>query len=59
MELLEYVTKLQNMADYLARGEILQDETGYTAIEIVDDEMVRQRKAFSVQEYDIYDVLES
>ena len=59
MELLEYVTKLQNMADYLARGGILQDGTGYTAIEIVDDEMVRQRKAFSVQEYDIYDVLES
>ena len=59
MELLEYVTKLQNMADYLARGGILQDGTGYKAVEIVDDEMVRQRKAFSVQEYDIYDVLES
>lgn len=58
-QLLQYITKLQNTADYLARGGILQDTTGYVALEIVDDEMVRQRKAFSVQEYDIYDVLES
>ncbi|MCI9247216.1 MAG: hypothetical protein HFJ30_08975 [Clostridia bacterium] len=57
-ELLSYIKKLRNMADYLARGYVLQSSDDDTAIEIVDDEMTKQRNAFSVQEYSLYDELE-
>lgn len=57
-ELLSYMKKLHNMADYLARGYVLQSSDDDTAIAIVDDEMTKQRNAFSIQEYSLYDELE-
>lgn len=56
-ELLSYMKKLQNIADYLARRYILQFSDGETAIKIVDNEMTKQRNAFSIQEYSCYDEL--
>lgn len=56
--LVNYMRKLRNMVDYLARGYALQSSDNDTAIEIVDDEMTKQRNAFSVQEYSLYDELE-
>ncbi len=44
--LLNYMRKLRNMVDYLARGHALQSSDNETAIEIVDDEMTKQRNAF-------------
>lgn len=52
-ELLSYMKKLQNIADYLARRYILQFSDGETAIKIVDNEMTKQRNAFSIQEYSL------
>lgn len=56
--LVNYMRKLRNMVDYLARGYALQSSDSDTAIEIVDDEMTKQRNVFSVQEYSLYDELE-
>lgn len=57
--LVEYMQKLKNMADFLARGYTLQSPYEENIIiEIVDDEMTTQRDAFSIQEHNTYDVLE-
>lgn len=57
--LLDYMTKLRNMADFLARGGIIEDDSIGTIIEIVDDEIVKHRNAFSIMEHSLYDELEA
>ena len=57
--LVEYMQKLKNMADFLARGYTLQSPYKENIIiGIVDNEMTTQRDAFSIQEHNTYDVLE-
>ena len=58
IDLVTYMQRLQNMADFLVRGYALQGADGYTAIEIVNDEIVEQANAFSIQEYNLFDQLE-
>ncbi|MCI9177846.1 MAG: hypothetical protein HFJ28_04670 [Clostridia bacterium] len=58
MDLVTYMQKLQNMADFLVRGYVLKCADGRTAIEIVNDEIVEQANAFSIQEYNLFDPLE-
>lgn len=57
--LINYMVKLQNMADYLVRGKILVSVHGDMAIKLIDNELTKQRNAFSVQEYNMYDILET
>lgn len=57
-DIVSYIQKLKNMADYLARGNVLIAPDREYAIEIMDDETVKERNAFSIQEYSIYDELE-
>ncbi len=56
--LVDYMLRLQNAADYLIRGGILTSYDTDTTIEIRDDELTRQKKAFSICEYSIDDELE-
>ena len=56
--LVEYLKKLQNMADFLARGNQLETIDGQFYISIVNDERAKKRNAFSLVEYSSYDMLE-
>lgn len=56
--LVDYMLKIQNAADYLIRGGLLGSFETETTIEIRDDEVTRQKNAFSICEYSIDDELE-
>ena len=56
--LVDYMLRLQNAADHLIRGGILTSYDTDTTIEIRDDELTRQKKAFSIFENSIDDELE-
>ncbi len=53
-----YMLKIRNMADYLARGYIIEQSDEETSIEIVADDTTMRRNAFSVTEYSYYDILD-
>lgn len=56
--LVDYMLKVQSAADYLIRGGLLGSFDTDTIIGIRDDEVTRQKNAFSICEYDIDDELE-
>lgn len=56
-ELVDYMVKLQNMADFLARGYALEGTDEQSAIEIVTDEKVENGKLFSLHKFDYYNKL--
>lgn len=56
--LVDYMLKVQETADYLIKGGSLCDFDEETKIEIRDDEITREKKAFSICEYSIDDELE-
>ena len=57
-KLIEYFKKMQNMADFFARGNQLETIDGQFYIAIVNDERTKKRNAFSLVEYSSYDMLE-
>lgn len=57
-KLFEYMKKLQNAADYLLRGFVIEDPEKNTVIAILDDDYTKQRNAFAVSECSLYDELE-
>ena len=55
---MKYLKKLQNMAEFLIRGNQIQSPDEEYVIEIVNNEITAQRGAFSVKESNVYDSLE-
>lgn len=56
--LVKYFRKIQNIADFFARGNQLETTDGEFYIAIVNDERTKKRNAFSLVEYSSYDMLE-
>lgn len=56
--LVDYMLKVQETADYLIKGGSICNFDEETKIEIRDDEITREKKAFSICEYSIDDELE-
>lgn len=56
--LIEYLKKIQNMANFFARGNQLETTDGEFYIAIVNDERAKKRNAFSLVKYSSYDILE-
>jgi len=56
--LLDYMRKLYNIADFFARGNVLGNKDSNTEIAIVELEAIGNRRRFSLNEYSIINQLE-